>query len=176
LKLFHCIVVMGAAIGSGCGSEETAAPSGAPDAPSDDPAVPAAEGGCPGDGAGLSLSTSGCFSTDPCGSAQAPLRPEDCAKPQQLICDPSDSCRCDLGAPEVATDCPFTAQFDCADWLQPCGCQCDADAAVDPSACGCDAGTANDAAVLCPFGQWYCHTYDPPVGCECSRPIAVAIL
>jgi hypothetical protein len=176
MKLFHCIVVMGAAIGSGCGSKEEADPPGGSDGSSDGPAIlTASEGGCQGDGSEGFLYVVGCASNDPCGAPQAPRRPQDCPLPQELECNPvTSSCQCDLAAPLSATDCPLTAQFRCDDWLQPCGCKCVVDAALDPSACGCDTGAATDAASGCPGGTWACHSYDPPVGCECR--IVVAIL
>ena len=175
LKLFHCIVVMGAAMGSGCGGNEEAPAPGTTDARSDDPSTPATtDADCPAEASPFQ-SPFGCYSTDPCGSMQYPRSPKDCPSPQQLECNDPAGCRCDLTAPLSPADCPIAAQFNCAVWGTPsCGCQCYADAALDPTACGCDGGASGDASAVCPYGLWECRSYDPPVGCECR--IAIAIL
>jgi hypothetical protein len=179
MKLFHCIVVMGAAIGEGCGGEErtiAGAEAGHSDA------------GDLVDASGASLESStcptppslepamGCSST--CrGTAAAPRSPQDCPQPQELQCGPG-TCTCDLTSPLQAGDCSQTGQFVCDDWTTPCGCRCNLDAGVDPVACCGDAAVAMDANVACgnPSTRraWSCYSYDPPVGCDCR--IVVAIL
>lgn len=173
MKLFHCIVVMGAAMGAGCGGGEKAV---APDRDGGGPDVSPEAGSSP-DGActeaGGFATAPGCFYTGVCsGTPAAPLGPLDCAHPQQLQCDILGSpCTCDNGAPLVPTDCAATAQFECVDWTLPCGCRCVPMAPASPAACGCDAGAADDAAVACSYSIWACHSYEPPVGCVCSVPI-----
>jgi hypothetical protein len=163
VKLFHCVVVMGAAIGCG-GAVESA--TGTPSAGSDDagargPDATVAEpetgrDACdPNMGQGIAIPP-GCFYRGECrGSPSAALGPADCEKPQQLDCTGPGGCQCNPTSPLVPTDCARTEQFTCADWTQPCGCRCDVNA---PSP---DGGTC----------QVFCHSYDPPVGCWCSVPI-----
>ncbi len=178
MKLFHCIVVMGAAIGAGCGGGAgvggTNRPEGGSDAGMPDAFSGAGDAACVQDtGVGFGVTPGSCSYSGACrGTAAAPLGPQDCAHPQQLECNPgSPTCDCNASAPLVPTDCAATGQFFCDDWSQPCGCHCQASAPGDPSRCGCDAGVATDAAVSCGLETWVCHSYDPPVGCGCSVPI-----
>jgi hypothetical protein len=174
MKLFHCIVVMGAAMGAGCGAREVSAfppEDGGPDA-SPDGESPA--DACPD--AGSFLPGPGCqyVGVCPAGTPLAPRGPFDCAHPQELQCSyvSSPPCVCNAGAPLAPTDCATTAEFLCDDWTLPCGCRCAPQAPPSPEACGCDAGAPTDAGpVPCSRGIWYCHSYEPPVGCGCSVPI-----
>ncbi len=186
VKLFHCIVVMGAAIGAGCGGEAAPITSGSRDGSAGGPASDgsagqaqdaagqaASDGGCFPDGdspGGFNSAPSpGCAYVDPCaGTLEDPLGPGQCAHPQQLQCgnfppyaqvSTAHGCACDTTAPLVPTDCPHTSQFSCEDWTTPCGCWCVPDAPTAPSDC---TQPPPDAAV-----PWTCHSYDPPVGCAC---------
>jgi hypothetical protein len=171
MKLFHCIVVMGAAMGAGCGGGEKAV------VPDRDAGGPSPDAGSSPDAAcaeaGALATAPGCFYSGGCsGTPAAPLGPLDCAHPQQLQCDIVGSpCTCDNGAPLAPTDCAATAQFQCVDWTLPCDCRCVPSAPPSPAACGCEAGAPDDAAVACFQGIWVCHSYEPPVGCVCSVPI-----
>ena len=159
MKLFHCIVVMGAAMGAGCGAREASSfpgpedggPDASPDAPSPADACPDAGSFAPGPGCQY-------VGVCPAGTPLAPLGPFDCAHPQQLQCSFGASpCVCNAGAPLAPTDCATTAEFQCDDWALPCG---------------CDAGAPTDAGpVACLQDTWVCHSYEPPVDCLCSVPI-----
>jgi len=161
LKLFHCIVVMGAALG--CGSHESVGTS-SPGSPEDSGATDSAAAKVDVVEAGDSCASGngqfvvyGCGYTGACpGTQSAPHGPADCDKPQQLDCTGLGPCTCNSSSPLVPTDCAKTEQFDCAEWTAPCGCHCNLDAPLP------EAGTC----------QVFCHSYDPPVGCYC----AVAIL
>jgi hypothetical protein len=174
MKLFHCIVVMGAAMGAGCGGRQEAVAPGR-----DDGGPDASVGGTSTlDAAcetGPFASGPGCQYVGVCtsGTPLAPLGPSDCAHPQQLQCSLGVPCVCDKAAPLAPSDCPTTAQFQCDDWLLPCGCRCEPQAPASPLACGCDAGVPGDAAVTCQQGTWQCHSYEPPVGCECRYSVAI---
>jgi hypothetical protein len=157
MKLFHCVVVMGAALSSGCGGSEaqessTTTRSGLGDAASE------ADPGANGDAADAACSLQpfesyGCSYAGSCrGSAASPMSPSDCDQPQQLQCT-GTGCRCDTAAPIAPRDCPHTEEFTCQDWSRSCGCSCSASAPLDGGACN---------------GVWSCHSYDPPVGCYCS--------
>ncbi len=184
MKLFHCIVVMGAAMGAGCGGE------GAPTA---SPVRDGAAGGPAGDGPlgsseDAAVTDSGCFPetappvngfsapvplgcevAGPCdGTHEDPLGPGQCAHPQQLQCanappyptvSTTHGCTCNTTAPLVPTDCPQTTQFNCIDWTSPCGCWCEPNSPTAPSDCTHAPPEAGS--------PWTCHSYDPPVGCEC---------
>lgn len=187
MKLFHCIVVMGAAIGAGCGGEAAPAPSDPADGSAggpasersagpgqDDASQRASDSGCFPDGGtssnGFNFTVpAGCGYGDPCaGTPDDPLSPAQCAHPQQLQCSnagpytsvsTTHGCTCDRTAPLAPTDCPETTQFHCVDWTSPCGCWCDPGAPASADAC---TGPRPDAAP-----PWTCHSYDPPVGCAC---------
>ena len=89
------------------------------------------------------------------GSYDAPLGPGDCAYPEQFNCSGS-SCICDAEAPMEPTDCENTADFQCEDWLLPCGCTCVPGSPTTDETCP---------------GRLQCRSYDPPVGCGCIAPI-----
>jgi hypothetical protein len=188
-KLFHCVVVMGAAMGTGCGSTGLVTMDGGGDAPGS--AASSSGGGAaggfgadgdPGDAAAqgcivqsaLGYNT-GCTYPGTCrGTPDAAYGPNDCVHPQDLVCDPATAptCQCVAGSPQSAADCPVPAQFTCDDWTLPCGCRCVPDAPTTASQCcpvadaGADAGDASAPPPYCatPFT---CHTYDPPTGCAC---------
>jgi hypothetical protein len=174
MKLFHCIVVMGAAMGAGCGGAKVAATdrdAGGPDVSPGTGSSP--DAACPD--AGPLAPDPGCFYVGVCsGTPAAPLGPHDCAHPQQLQCNILGApCTCDDGAPLAATDCATTAEFQCDDWALPCGCRCVPSAPASPLACGCDAGIPGDAAVACAQEIWQCHSYEPPVDCTCSYSVPI---
>jgi hypothetical protein len=187
-KLFHCIVVMGAAMGAGCGSA-TEAGSHGPDASGVDTSKGDASPGGAGDGGtgdaadctnavSQSGPVNGCSNLGSCrGTREAPAHPFDCDHPQQLQCGSASTptgCLCAGGAPLVPADCPNAAEFMCDDWTQPCGCTCVTGAPIDASQC-CPTldASAPDAADAAPSPAppcdqtWSCHTYDPPTGCAC---------
>ena len=168
-KLFHSVVVLGAALGSGCGQAASFEPGaqGGQAGSTGGAAGQASGGSGPVLGIGGSTqtigTTSGPRSCDYAGSergtAEAPLGPADCPVPEQFSCKAGSSgfteCSCDPGAPIVPTDCASTTQFDCfpfAPEKRAC-CHCDASAPVDESACS---------------HGWSCQSYDPPVGCRCN--------
>jgi hypothetical protein len=179
-KLFHCVVVMGAAVGAGCGGRQTATEGADGSAASPDAAEVAEGGGavsltsvdaC----AGPFLAGYGCSST--CrGTPDAPTSPLDCAHAQDLECD-AGTCQCDPAAPLAATDCPATGQFTCDEWSPLCGCRCNDAAVLDPAACCGDAGIEAGSGCYNLNGglEWSCQSYDPPVGCDCRR-IVIGIL
>jgi hypothetical protein len=175
MKLFHCIVVMGAAMGEGCGGLEgiSNGVEGGVDAspPEANAGVDAArslfgDAACP---------FAGCYSTCT-GTAAAPVSAQDCPQPQQLKCD-ADTCTCDPTAPLEAGDCPQSGQFVCDDWATACSCRCNLDAGVDPVACCGDAAPALDAQAPCsnPTTRqtWSCYSYDPPAGCDCTFVVPI---
>jgi hypothetical protein len=192
MKLFHCIVVMGAAMGAGCGGkEEVAGPvsgDAGTDATSGSSSGSAGSSGSTSEAGGLMFpqdagcdsppsfgSGPGCQYNGVCGAGtpQAPLGPHDCAHPQQLECNFGMPCTCNTAAPLVPSDCPSTSEFHCDDWLRPCGCRCSPNAVPGPSACGCDGGAAADASQWCPGGVWQCHSYEPPVDCQCFPSVPI---
>jgi hypothetical protein len=63
-------------------------------------------------------------------------------------------CFCDTEAPVVPTECVNTAQFTCVF------------GATATTCCHCDPLRPTDESV-CP-GDWFCHSYDPPVDCSCQ--------
>ncbi len=188
VKLFHCIVVMGAAMAAGCGSA-TETGSHGPDAsgvgtPKGDASTGGGDDGGSGDATDCTKVVNqfgpviGCSNLGSCrGTREAPSSPLDCDHPQQLQCGGASTptgCVCADGAPLLPADCPNAAEFTCDDWTQPCGCACVTGAPTDASQC-CpilDASTP-DAADAAPAPTpacdtiWSCHTYDPPTGCAC---------
>lgn len=192
LALFHGVVVMGAALGAGCGvsglddataSAGSAGAGGTGGYAGTGSAAGTAQGGQSGklNGGG----TSGIVIVAPCtepgldcnleggGTMEAPLGPSDCATPQQFrFAGTQNTCggeparyECDATAPLVPTDCEQTYQFHCVDWRLSCGCHCDPMAPGDVSACT-SPGTKP---------MLVCYSYDPPVGCLCNY-IAPSIL
>jgi hypothetical protein len=181
VKLFHCIVVMGAAMGAGCGGRATStAPSSSGGGSSGSAGGTFGGGGDDaGDEAGCPDSSTvpyggilvGCQNHGPCvGTLQDPQGPAACATPQGLVCgiraetlglnNSPHGCAC-IVAPLSPADCPQPYQFECDDWTQspPCGCWCDPNAPVTAGDCG-------DASMY-PGKEFVCHSYSPPVGCQC---------
>jgi hypothetical protein len=186
-KLFHGVVVMGAALGAGCGMSKPDEPSSTAGSSGDGGTSALAGGGGAagsaqsGSGGGAAVGTGGTDVINICndgsvgctqpggGTPMNPLGPSDCAMPQQFI--PAYQCggantasRCDTTAPLTPSDCAHTYQFVCADWSSNCGCRCDSTAPGDVSVC-----TAGRSPML------LCYSYDPPVGCSCVY-LAPAIL
>jgi hypothetical protein len=160
MKLFHCVVVMGAAMGGGCGVEEDARTATSADADGSNDATAL---GTAGNDASVII--------DPACTGVSV-----CAQPQQYQCDGA-TCVCDPSSPLSPADCPQTAQFECTNFASNCGCRCNLEAGTDPLACCGDAGM--EAGAPCSnyntYLQWSCHSYDPPVGCDCRR-LVVGIL
>src|SRR4051794_22857723 len=109
MKLFHCIVVMGAALGCGDSADTTESTSqhggngdgGAPE--SGTPTDAGADGNhCNVPGI---LDVYGCGYRGACrGTATAPHGPNDCDLPQQFDCR-HGACTCTTSSPLVPTDC-----------------------------------------------------------------------
>ncbi|HVU04371.1 MAG TPA: hypothetical protein VHE30_21585 [Polyangiaceae bacterium] len=100
-KLFSSIVVLGAQITAGCGGEAT----------DTSRAGPGGTGGASAGSGGTSASSGGSSGAM---SAEAPRAPEDCARPENFVCDDYTTlsrCRCDR-AIEVPPDCP-PQRLDC---------------------------------------------------------------
>ncbi|MDP9002776.1 MAG: hypothetical protein M3O46_22025, partial [Myxococcota bacterium] len=143
MKLFHCVVVMGAAIGNNaCGGEATTDPGAPRDAGGSNDATASAT---TGQESGIILSNctaaTACFFSTCSGPAAAPHSSQDCPRAQQFRCDGA-ACGCDPSAPLTPTDCPATAQFSCGASNPPCGCYCNLEAGIDPAACCGDAAGA----------------------------------
>lgn len=162
-KLFHSVVVLGAALGTGCGQT-----SGSESDAGGQSSSTGGAGGQAGSTGGLSIggiidvttpSPRSCdYVGGQRGTADAPLGPADCAAPEQLNCRfgaSSVECSCDPSAPMVPTDCATTTQFNCVVFeatLRAC--------------CSCDLGAPADSSE-CSHG-WQCQSYDPPSGCRCN--------
>jgi hypothetical protein len=169
-KLFHSVVVLGAALGSACG-QAASLESGAQGGQGGQGGSTTGTGGQASAGAGPTLTLGGSppvitpgprscdYAGGERGTAEAPLGPADCPVPEQFSCKPGASgltqCLCDPTAPIVPTDCASATQFNCFpfDPAKRACCQCDASAPADESSC--------------PHG-WSCQSYDPPVGCQCN--------
>jgi hypothetical protein len=169
-KLFHCVVVMGAAMGSGCGSGhlvDADAGADAAGAGGSSGGAGASSGGAGGSSSGFGaadcdagaivFSNYGCMNMTVCpGTPDAAISPADCQHPEDLRCGVPSSptgCVCIPGAPHTAADCPDPAQFICDDYAMPCGCQCVANAPTGPEQCcpaldaSADAADAGDGSV-----------------------------
>lgn len=168
-KLFHSVVVLGAALGSAACGE---AANSEPGAQGGQPSSSSGAGGQASGGLGPILGSGGAtlvigimspprscdYAGSERGTAEAPLGPADCPVPEQFSCKSVTSrveCSCDTSAPIVPTDCPSTTQFDCFpfDPAKRACCRCEASAPSDESACS---------------RGWSCQSYDPPVGCRCN--------
>lgn len=171
MKLFHCVVVLGAAVG-GCGARSSepstrseAGSGGAAEQSGNSPGGAVTAAG--GSGAVSAGGSAGSLFVDPdplypyCHRTRradddpnAPAEPADCSAPQQFICD--QICRCQTSAPLVPTDCANPSQFTCLEREPDCGCVCDPTGPL----------TEQD----CSHG-WSCVSYDPPVDCQCRSVI-----
>ncbi|MBK7585130.1 MAG: hypothetical protein IPI67_33690 [Myxococcales bacterium] len=185
-RLFHAIVVMGAALGaSACGGRSE----------SDSSGTDAGNGGSSGvggvGGVGGALDAGG-------------PDPSDCDLPAQFKCEsyfPHVNCQCDTTAIAQPSNCEHSSQFVC-EWCScpPGGiclcspylaassiltCKCDPNKPSGPDACAstaeffcnqwgppwsdcyCFKGVPASAADCPGTGQWTCHSYSPPIGCKC---------
>ena len=141
MKLFHCIVVMGAALGCGDSADTTESTS---QHGGNDGGTP--ESGTTTDAGADStrcnvpmLEVYSCGYRGACpGTATAPHGPNDCELPQQFDCH-QGACTCNTSSPLVPTDCAATQDFHCDDWSAPCGCQCVANSPfpTDAGGAGC---------------------------------------
>ncbi|MFZ5895773.1 MAG: hypothetical protein ACOY0T_32250 [Myxococcota bacterium] len=155
-KLFHCIVVLGAAVGA-CGGKQE---SNQPEVGGQGSGGAQASGGGTGAGGSGACGGSSAITIWNCGRPRTAcddpnvvINASDCNAPQQYDCN-SGKCVCNENAPVVPTDCAHTAQFNCASHSPECACYCDVDAPLDPASCR--------------TGAWECTSYDPPVGCYCQ--------
>ncbi len=156
-RLFHSIVVVGAAIGAaGCPSTVT------------QEGTSSGTGGSGGSGTGSSSSTStgsaGGSSTGGGGQGGSSgiTQPSDCPSTTQFFCDftPNGTvCYCDMDAPLGPEACENTQDFQCEQY-QPdyVGCHCDPNAPLVPEDCP-------------PSFFFACAIKMPPIGCQCLVPI-----
>jgi len=181
-RLFHTVVVIGAAAGTGCGGQSESAGAKQNDEPLP-PVVIAGDGGVierpdafwPTECA--SYSQFRCDSYSPLEGCMcdisAPLGPGDCGGAQALFCDawvcpPGETCdsqnnvecRCSRGAPLSPLDCPGGAgQFECKRYTPDLeSCSCNEDRPGAPEAC-----LTTDAFV--------CESYSPLMACSCDPSI-----
>ena len=87
------------------------------------------------------------------------VMPSDCDHTQQFVCDDGMlNCYCDTNAPISPSDCVKTADYHCQQW-EPIelGCQCIADSPAEADDCPPEGG------------GFQCHSYDPPIGCDCNQ-------
>lgn len=174
-RLFHVLVMMGAALGGGCtsrpvgdtdagtGGTGQASTGGTADPTTGGPAATTATA-TTGEPATTGPAGTSTGVVDPSGgsSTGGPIdEPEDCAAPQQFKCEsyePNTHCTCDPNAPLTPDDCAHPAQFFCEGWwlFPQTGCFCDEDAPLKPE----------DCPVPSAFN---CSEYDPEfVSCQCE--------
>jgi hypothetical protein len=138
-KLFHTIVVLGAALasadcgsavvvdGSGGGTSSGTGASGQPSASNSMQAASSGQGGAIlTAGSGSSVGSGG---DAPCsGDVNMPTCPQDCASTSQFCCDsyaPYTNCRCDPTKPVTVDDCTGGACFlNCVEQDPPVCCDC----------------------------------------------------
>ena len=157
-RLFHSIVVLGAALGAGCSSNveqvggQSASGSGG-------------EGGAGGvggaGGAGGEGGEGGAGGGQDGGAVIDD--PSDCPSASQFQCTYVDSglqCFCDPNAPPGPEACEQTADFHCMEYEPKyVGCKCVPGSPMKEEDCG-------------ESFYFYCAYYDPPIGCHCIVPIA----
>ena len=150
-KMFHVLVVMGAALGcarrpiadsaasesSEGGSSDASSAAGSSSVATSTTSTSTSAGSSTEASASTAAgtSTAGTSATTTTG---APDDPTDCRHPQQFLCDsynPPVGCVCDPDAPLSPEDCEETAQFSCADPWFPIGCVCDPSLPTGPEAC-----------------------------------------
>jgi hypothetical protein len=161
-RLFHSLVVLGAALGAGCGARSQMLPG-------DPPAGADGGGGAGGSstatatvGAGGTTASSGAggFTTT---TGTEINDPSDCEHSSQYTCDLGPDggiCKCDPSLPTGPQDCLTTADFHCQGY--------------DPEyvTCYCDPSSP-DKPEDCPNADFfYCDIDSPPTGCYCLVPIA----
>ncbi len=159
-RLFHTVVVVGAAFAPGCGGKVVFDGTGG------------AGGSGVGNGAGNGSTAQGpngssskgatasTGSSDPCQSVD----PSTCASPAQYTCAPCGEgfgmkCVCDTKAPLKPTDCVTTADFHCQSYMPFTGCTCVPGSPTSASQC------ADSLYFQCLGG------FSPPVGCDCITVI-----
>jgi hypothetical protein len=158
-RLFHSIVVLGAALGAGCSSNveaidgQSASGSGG-------------SGGAGGEGGAAGSGGVGGAGGEGGGGGQggAPVidDPSDCPSANQFQCKYIDDklvCFCDPNAPAGPEACEQTADFHCSQY-EP-----------EYVSCKCEPGSPTKAED-CGEQFWACSYYDPPIGCHCITPIA----
>lgn len=155
-RLFHSIVVLGAALGAGCSSNVEV-----------DSGQSASGAGGAGGGAGGSAGEGGAAGGAGGGGGQdggvVIDDPSDCPSTAQYHCmyvNDGLLCYCDPNAPTGPEACEKTADFHCSEY-EP-----------DYVSCKCVPGSPATAEGCEDFRFWYCSYYDPPMGCMCVVPIA----
>ncbi|MEZ4300665.1 MAG: hypothetical protein R3B70_37355 [Polyangiaceae bacterium] len=160
-RLFHSLVVLGAAMGAGCDPHVE---------------VPGATGGSGGGQGGSGASTSmggstgttsgsvGPGSTGSTGSGTTTdsyaKDPSDCEYTSQFACNAEGTCHCDPSLPKGPEDCLSTADFSCLEYMpEYVTCYCYEPAPDKPE--DCDDPTF-----------FHCAIDNPPIGCYCLVPIA----
>jgi len=186
-RLFHGIVVMGAALGCGGRSERVGAEgaTGQGGARSGTAGAGPASG-APNTGAGAAGAAAGGAAAGGAAGRAVIAGPKDCAYYAQFDCADPDfwrncqvftppptcstdeanlNCFCNANAPQTAEDCPRTQQFTCWGYYEQTvvGCRCDPNAPLAATDC---AGTQ----------QYHCRDLAPEAGCECNldAPLAAA--
>lgn len=154
-RLFHSIVVLGAALGGGCSSKvesvdaQGASGSGG-DAGSGGAAGAAGEGGAGGSGG--AMADAGVVIDDP----------SDCEFSAQFSCSFGDEtvCQCDPNAPKGPEDCEKAPDFHCWEY--------------EPQyvTCKCVPGSPESQEDCEEPTFFYCAYDNPPIGCHCIVPIA----
>jgi hypothetical protein len=156
-RLFHSIVVLGAALGAGCSSNvetiggQSASGSGG-------------AGGAGGEGGAAGSTGEGGAGGSGGQGGGGPVIDDasDCPSASQFQCDYVDDklvCLCDPNAPAGPEACEQTADFHC--WQ------------YEPEYVTCECVPGSPAkAEDCGDDYWYCSYYEPPVGCQCVTPIA----
>jgi hypothetical protein len=160
-RLFHSLVVLGAAMGAGCGGNVEVASSGAN--------TGGGQGGdsTTGSGAGDSTGTAGAGGLIGTGGTTTTTSkviddPSDCEHSSQFVCAncPDCGCMCDPNLPAGPEDCGGTQHFHCQSYdPQYATCYCDPNSPEKPEDCASP-------------GYFYCDVQDPPTGCHCVVPIA----
>jgi hypothetical protein len=163
-RLFHSLVVLGAAIGAGCGGHvETSSGTTEGGTAAGGGGGSAAAGG-QGGGAATTTGDGGFIgtSTGTAGTGTVIDDPSDCEHPSQFECYlcPDCGCECNPDLPAAPEDCGSTTDFHC-DMYTP-----------EYVTCHCYP-EAPDKPEDCPDQEYfYCAIEDPPIGCYCVVPIA----
>ena len=159
-RLFHSLVVLGAAIGAGCGASVEATSGDTEGATAGGGG--AAAGGGQGGGAASTTGDGGFIGTSTGTTSTVIDDPSDCEHPSQFVCGlcPDCGCICDPQAPAAPEDCASTTDFHCQSYTpEYVTCYCYPESPDKPEDC-------QDPE------YFYCAIEDPPIGCHCVVPIA----
>lgn len=148
-RLFHAIVVVGAALG-GCGGK-TDAPEGSRDAGVGSDRDPRGNDRVD---AGADAAVATC--------AGPVTAPEQCASPADFFCEFCSPnvrrCRCDPTAPDDPTLCEKTQDYHCESYEPMTGCRCVKGSPATEADCASPA-------------FFSCRVDEPPIGCDCVMVI-----